>query len=266
MNIAHIINPVIVGQQSDLYTAQPITIQSMRIAKEYHKNGQVSLYACSFPEDLGILPEDFIQYPYLNRSVLDLNEFDIKRKLPLLADIINVLSNHSDADFFIYTNADIGVMPYFYNTVEEIIRSGHDAFVINRRSVPAHYNHPDQLGMIYSEAGEKHIGHDCFVFPASMAKELILEHICIGAPFVGRSLTWNMALLAENFKEFKDLHMTFHIGTDKPWKDGRYADYIKFNKGEATKVWKALKTKNNAIEQKLDEHNLLFGMDFLRNI
>ena len=238
----------------------------MRNAKNYHNASEISLYACAFPEDLEILPDDFIQYPYLNRSVLDLHVFDKKRKLPMLADIINVLSDYADADYFIYTNADIGLMPFFYKTVETIINSGHDAFVINRRSIPAHYHHPDQLDMIYSEAGDKHIGHDCFVFPASMAKEFILHNICIGAPFVGRSLAWNMALLAKNFKEFKDFHMTFHIGTDKPWKDGRYADYIEFNKGEATKTWKALKAKFSDIEQQLDAHNLLFGMDFFRNI
>jgi hypothetical protein len=49
---AHIINPVIVEPTSDLYVAQPVTFETMRIARDF-ATGQVAvkLLTTQYPED-----------------------------------------------------------------------------------------------------------------------------------------------------------------------------------------------------------------------
>ena len=54
LKIAHIINPIEVPTTSDLYIAQPITFETMRIAKEFAKD-EVELYTAQYQEDLSII-------------------------------------------------------------------------------------------------------------------------------------------------------------------------------------------------------------------
>ena len=61
MKLLHIVNPVKIGPQSDLFKAQPITFESMRRAAEYNKEVQVELLSTQYPEDEEIIPEYFIQ-------------------------------------------------------------------------------------------------------------------------------------------------------------------------------------------------------------
>ncbi|MFT5780024.1 MAG: hypothetical protein ACI837_002985, partial [Crocinitomicaceae bacterium] len=87
--IAHIINPFHTDPSSDLYTAQPITFQTMRTAKEYaSKTVDVELLSAQYPEDRTIVPVDFKATKDLTRSVQDLGSFSKKIKLPILADIL----------------------------------------------------------------------------------------------------------------------------------------------------------------------------------
>ncbi len=67
--------------------------------------------------------------------MLDCGRFAVPRKLPLIKDILGRLYDASDAEYFIYTNVNIGLMPNFYVAVNAIIESGYDAFVINRRTI-----------------------------------------------------------------------------------------------------------------------------------
>ena len=121
MNIDHVVNPVKVGSDSDLYVAQPITFRSMSKAAEQAKSAgiNVKLYTISYPEDVMALPEEFQQLPALRRSVLDVTEFQGNRKLPLIKDILDAVIEESEADYIIYKNVDISVMPYFYEFVGE---------------------------------------------------------------------------------------------------------------------------------------------------
>jgi hypothetical protein len=138
--IAHIINPFQANQESDLYTAQPITFESMRRAKEKAKEVvQVELLSAQFEEDSAVAPDYFKQTQHLNQSVLDKHHFIKKIKLPLLHDILERAYHESSADYIIYTNVDIGVYPDFYTKVNDFINAGHDAFIINRRRLPGNY-------------------------------------------------------------------------------------------------------------------------------
>ena len=63
LKIAHIINPAKIKKTSDLYLAQPVTFETMRIAKEFAKdNVNVDLFSAQFSElpcFYGPLPEEF---------------------------------------------------------------------------------------------------------------------------------------------------------------------------------------------------------------
>ncbi len=235
--IAHIVNPVSVGPSSDLFVAQPIVFEAMRIAREFARDQvEVELFSAQYPEDRGLVPADFQMAPDLTRSVLDLGHFQKRQKLPLLADILDRLYAASDAEYFIYTNADIALLPQFYVAINAFIDGGYDAFVINSRSIPADYQSPAEMALMYAEVGEKQEGHDCFVFRRESCAKYRVGATCVGAPMMDRVFIWNLIYHAKQFKEFKNFHLTFHIGKSNGWEQKEYFDYLMHNQNEAAKV------------------------------
>ncbi len=232
MKFGHIINPVVVNKSSDLFEAQPVTFETLKTAKEFAGNRvAVELFSAQYPEDRVLVPEGFKLTPDLNRSVLDIAEFSSKRKLPLITDILNRLYDASEADYFIYTNVDIAVMPYFYVAVNNIIESGYDAFTINRRTISNEHN-VDRVMTMYAEVGEPHPGHDCFVFKRSLYPKFKLGTACIGTGRIGKILITNLICHSDRFKVFNDKHLTFHLGDDRNWKVPDYKDYVNHNEQE----------------------------------
>ncbi|MEK6480092.1 hypothetical protein WJR50_21295 [Catalinimonas sp. 4WD22] len=245
MKIAHIINPVKVTSSSDLHVAQPITFESMRVAKEVaekqNSDLQISLLSTQYAEDHEIIPDYFHKTSDLKRSVLDFGSFRKSRKLPLLKDILDKLIEAPLAtDYYIYTNVDIALIPHFYLSIKKYIEGGYDAFVINRRTITDRYTTINDLPLMYAEIGEQHPGYDCFVFPAHIYNKFVLHRIIIGAAKVGLGLYLNMRVFSNNFKEFSDQHLTFHLGNDKVWKDSILDDYKEYNSVEFEKIRKQL--------------------------
>jgi hypothetical protein len=257
--IAHIINPVKADPSSDLHLAQPVTFKAMWMAREVCKASvDVRFYSAQYPEDHGCVPEGFLKTRDLDRSVLDFLKDGSGRRLPILSDILDRLYHASEAEYLIYTNVDIALMPSFYLTVDRVIESGCHAFVLNRRTISKRYTSVEDLPLMFAEVGEPHKGYDCFVFRREAFPGFDLGNVCIGAPWNGRVLLWNLALSSDGFKEFKDLHATFHIGNDRVWTDETNADYAKFNKGEAFAVLDRLEKRDGAIEK-------LKSLGYLRN-
>ena len=215
MKIAHIINPVKVGENSDLFNAQPITFESMRVAKNFslHKDN-IILCTTQFKEDLSIIPDYFKILTNLERSVLDINPNFKGKKLPLIKDILEKLKEIADADYYIYTNADISLMPQFYDLVYKYILSDYDAIVINRRRLNKKYFTIEELPIMYSDLGKSHPGFDCFVFHKDLLNKLILGDICIGVPFIEATLVHNLFSFAKKPILISDAHITFHIGME----------------------------------------------------
>ncbi len=238
ISFAHIVNPVAKEPDEELAVAQPITFATMAAAKEFSQGqAQVHHYAVQIEnEDRVALPQSFEQLPDLTRTITDIKPFQEKRALPLIKDILDRLYSHSSADYLIYTNVDIALLPFFYLTIVKIIQQGYDAFVINRRTIPGYYRHVRDLPLMYAEIGEHHKGWDCFVFDRSLYSRFELANACIGAGWIGRILITNMACLAGKFRVFKDLHLTFHIGNEKAWQQSRFTDYIEHNKSECKKI------------------------------
>jgi hypothetical protein len=244
--LAHIVNPVLVGESSDLFYAQPITFATMKAARQAAAaTVEVELLTTQYPEDHPVLPEGFRATPDLERSVQDVARFGLKRKLPLLKDILDRLYAATDAEYLAYANVDIALMPYFYTAVSAWLDQGFDALVINRRTISATYTACEQIPLMYSELGRKHEGHDCFVFRREAYPSYALAEVCIGIPWVGRVLIWNLACHAAKFQELTDEHLTFHVGAgnEKTLLEPEYADYRAYNRGEAAKAKAALESR-----------------------
>ena len=237
MRLAHLVNPVIVPPQSDLYIAQPITFETMRRAQAFAASAvEVELLTAQFAEDHPIVPAGFTRTADLTRSILDFGRFRTRRRLPLVRDLFDRLHAASDAEYFIYTNVDIGLMPHFYVSVAALLAEGYDAFVINRRTVAKAFARIDELPLMYAEVGEPHAGHDCFIWRRDAYPRYELEHVCIGTIGVGKAIVVNQLCTASRWQEFTDLHLTFHLGADRAWLADDQDDYRAFNVGELRKI------------------------------
>jgi hypothetical protein len=249
----HVINPAKVGPGSSLHVAQPITFESLRVAQEFAsvRGVDVDLCAANFPEDDEVLPDFFRHRQHLTRSVLDLGQFKIERKLPLIADILDAARSTSNAPHIIYTNVDIAVQPHFYMSIDEIIRRGVDACMITRRTLKKDYTSPSQLPEMYADPGEEHPGDDCFIFSRAAYEKFDLGDACIGIKFVARILGFNIIVHAQRFEHFKNLRLTFHIGDDRVWDDEKYADYTAHNRRVLQRVVPQFKRRARKIDNPL---------------
>jgi hypothetical protein len=242
--LAHIVSPVRVGPSSDLFFAQPITFETMKVARQAAAGAaEIEFITAQYAEDHPVIPEGFRATPDLTRSVQDMAPFELKRKLPLLKDILDRGYAATDAEFLVYSNVDIALMPYFYGAVCKWLDDGFDALVINRRTISARYTDCAQIPLMYSAVGDKHEGHDCFVFRRDAYPRYALAEVCIGIPWVGRVLIWNLVCHARKFQELTDEHLTFHVGhgNESTLGDRIYTDYRRYNRGEAAKAQAALR-------------------------
>lgn len=236
--IAHLINPFLPPPGSEWEYVQPITFESMRRAKakaEASGKARVELLSAQYAADRPYVPEDFTATKDLDRSVKDIHHAPDAPPYPLIGDLMQRLGSHSSADYFIYTNVDIAVQPDFYEAVAEHIASGLQAFIVNRRRIPGHYNKVEQLEEMYAEHGKPHPGFDCFVFHRALLARFRFAHVCIGIPFIGILTAQNLFAHAESFRLFEDAHLTFHIGEDV-YKN-RHKSLLAHNRRE---FWKAI--------------------------
>lgn len=215
INLAHIINPVKTGENSDLFVAQPVTFESMIRARQFSKfTDQINLYTTQFEEDTAIIPTYFTQLSHLERSILAVNTELKGKKLPLIHDILEKAYLETDEQYIIYTNVDIALMPHFYDRVIQLIENGHDAILINRRRIRPDYKGIENLPEMYGELGRSHPGFDCFVFKRDLFDKFQLGSICIGISFLEVTLLHNLSAFAKKPVFILDEHLTFHLGTD----------------------------------------------------
>ncbi len=184
----------------------------------------IDLVATLYPEDKGYGIEDFIKTEPLEMSALDVQSFRIPRKLPLFKEILQKLYDTSDADYFIYTNADIGVMPHFYLLIKDLTEKGHDSFCINKRVFQEDLK-DEGLPMIWSNIGIPHAGYDCFVFRRELQPSFVMGNNCLGAPWGETPLLTNLVAFAKNFTVFKEQHATFQLGDRRIWLPHIFNDY-----------------------------------------
>ena len=215
---AHIVNLSIFPETSELHSAQPVTIKTMEIARDFASGTvEVALLSAQYSEEYEIVPENFMKTRDLDRSVLDVGTFQVPRKLPIIKDILDRAYETVEADYIIYSNVDIGLLPSFYVSIDKLIDLGFDSLVVNRRTISKSRTRVEDIPLMYAEVGRPHMGYDCFVFKREAYKKFFLDLTCIGTGFVGKTLLINQILTSNNFKVFGDQHITFHLGNDKLW-------------------------------------------------
>jgi hypothetical protein len=237
IHFAHLVNPVKTPVYSELSYAQPITFETMRVARERAASGgiQVDLLSAQFPEDHEMVPDCFRKTPDLERSAADFGAFTRPKKLPLLQDLLRRLYEESEAPYLIYTNVDIAIQPHFYLEVAKRFEQGLDALILNRRRIPGHFRSVEELPAMYAHSGAPHPGFDCFVFHRSLHPKFELEKVCVGIPFVEMAMSQNLFCHARNFRLFRHDFLSFHIGMEIFKK--RDKEYLQYNRKE---FWKAI--------------------------
>lgn len=105
LKITHIVNPVKVAKSNELFVAQLITFESMKVAKEQAKISDFELTLCStqYSEDEDVVPTYFKKLSNLKRSIKEVNSKLNGRKLPLIKDILLKTSEIENNDYIIYT-------------------------------------------------------------------------------------------------------------------------------------------------------------------
>lgn len=241
IRFVHGINLVDAPADSELASAQAIALETIRHAREFSRADiEVKIVGVPDPGWTGNDPAGIRLTPPLNRTVADLHSFRRNRPLPLLADILHRIHSETTADYMIFSNADIAVMPFFYASLAGLIEQEYDALVVNRRTIPDRPHTTEALPFMYATIGSSHPGYDCFVFQYKQFPRFHLGRICVGTAWVGRALLTNMICFSNRFREFRDLHLTFHLGDEQSWRSGEFSDYLEFNHAEFLSVFAEL--------------------------
>ncbi len=223
----------------------------MSIAKDFAAGSvDVKLLSAQYPEDRQIVPRHFMATRDLDRSVLDVGNFKIQRKLPLVKDILDRAYETVESDYIIFTNVDIALLPNFYISVCSLIDAGLDSFVINKRIISKTHISVKDIPLMFAEVGRPHMGYDCFIFKRETYKKFILGSACVGAPHADKVILINQALTSNTFKVFHNLHVTFHIGNDKIWTAKTLKDYEMHNQRELNQIIAGLSEEQRVVAQK----------------
>ena len=235
---AHLMNTYSTPPGSDTDRIHQATYASMQTARDFSADKHtIGFISVQLPEDRDSAPDMFLKSDDLQRSVLDLHSFNVSRKLPLLFDILQQgIGVAGDAEYVIFTNTDINLMPHFYTGISRMIDYGFDVIVVNRREIPDYSTDPGLASLMYSDYGNPHEGYDCFVFPVEMFNRFVINQACIGAGLVMRGLLYNLVVQARRMLLLRECHMTFHLGQDRPWQAPELKDYTEYNRRQSTRV------------------------------
>lgn len=221
IKFSHIINPVSPTESAELFEVQKTTFASLIKARQYAAQVcEVELCSIQRGTDISFVPSSFTPLSPLTRDVRDVLS-STNKPYPFLSDIIKAHAAFSKADYLIYTNLDIALMPFFYEAVEGYLKQGYDALVINRRRLNNRYETEKNLSLLYAEAGRDHTGYDCFVIKRGLIERFIFKDICLAVPGAGNDLFYNVFTFADNPILFTEKHLTFHVGFElyKAWGD-----------------------------------------------
>jgi len=258
----HLVNPFRSPDGPSNDRVQAVSYESIRRAQAFLPEIQVAPAAVVAARDRDCVPEGFELAGVLDRDVRDVASFAHPVPLPLVCDVLELGYAHARAlaerhgenpetTYLVFTNVDIGLMPYFYSVVADLVSRGYETLTIFRRTIPPIDPDPKRLACIYSEYGTTHDGFDCFVFPLSQFERHVRSDACIGRGFVMRGLLYNLVANAANMAIVRLAHLTFHLGDDKEWKDPRFEDSIRFNIEQAKEVLIRLMKRDAATERKL---------------
>ncbi len=240
VSFSHIINPVSIEENVELFETQKLSFASILKAKNYNDKIPIELFTVSANSNsLDCVPVPFKQLPKLDRTISDLVN-KANKNYPILSDIFKTAQTHCKSDYIIFTNLDIALMPYFYEAVNHYVSLDHDAIIINRRRIKNRFKNETTLEALYAEAGKDHTGYDTFIIKRDLLDKFIYKNIAIGVPPAGNDIFYNIFAFAQKPILFTEKHLTFHVGLDlvKNW--GNTA-IVKHNYNEFHQLLKELK-------------------------
>ena len=235
---AHVVHTYACPAGSIGEATQRFTFAALERAKcAAHAAADVEFISVHLADDRDFPPPLFRSARELDRTVLDVHQFGVPRRLPLVFDILERgIEAARDADFIVFTNADICPMPHFYEFVSRLLSLGFDALLINRR-VAGNFPLDDRWrALAEADYGGLHPGFDCFVFPVKIGPQLVRSDACVGAEYVMRGLLYNLVALCDDMLILTDVHATYHIGADSEAQRPELQDYTRFNQDQARAV------------------------------
>jgi len=241
-SFVHICNPF--QAQSQQREIQEVTFTSMKQARSF-KNGkgditpEVQFLAAVFSEDEAYALTHFDRITLLKRSTQDLQRFKNQHNLPLLFDVLAGAEN-VNADYVVFTNVDICLVPHFYLSVDTLLSFGYDSLIINRRTLSGWPLDPQLINLMALDLGDAHEGYDCFIFPRHFLKALVKGNSAIGTGGVMQGLIFNMVALSKRMLILEDIHLTWHLGDDKLWAKTDLFEYTQHNWQENMRILKVL--------------------------
>lgn len=252
MRLVHVVNTSDFVHAPGMRRAQSVTLGTMELARQYARSAgiHVDQVAVCFSDERAVLPDGILERDGLRSSVQD-HVPGAPRRLPLIAEILAIGLEGADASHAIYTNVDISLVPHFYVAVAAMLAAGDPSLIVNRRTIPDFANRRTlpALEVMASFAGRPHPGRDCFAFPLDAVEQFVVGRTVIGADGVGRVLQWNLEAVCGPVTWRKDLHLTFHLGDDQPWRDPAHAAVNTFNLRETVAVYDALVERHGPFER-----------------
>lgn len=186
-------------------------------------------------------------------------EFGTNRSLPFLRDILkssqidrNELPFKSDDNFYLFSNADIGLSKYFYVHLDMQVRERQaSALSINRMTLDMETKGSKSLETMIQPSGFKstdtssemdeawrtasrylsqaddlivkkqfqlHPGYDCFLFHSSVLRRIHFGDFFVGFPPFGANVHLALQIMAPNYVNLaSNPNGTFHLGNDRDW-------------------------------------------------
>ena len=219
----------------DMERAMGVTVFSMQRAKAYAaKRGvRVKLMRARQGVEEHALPQAFAEAQFLNRSHRDHESQVFGRhwnvntpRLPFLSDILHRAFAESSADYIVYHNLDISLMPDFYVKVNAFLNTGMDALQLTRIGVEypgaAHgfFNVTDMAGIyeMRDDRLEAHPGADMFIFPRHWVPFLDIGDTHVGCAPIG-TILWDELIRLSRTCAVKVVgrpcsKFTFHLNGD----------------------------------------------------
>lgn len=241
--IVHCINPFPAQPGTEHDRAQRVTMASMdrarKVANVICPNVDIVFAKVTLPQDEPESPFEFDISAKLDRTVLDLRQFQTPRPLPLVMDVLMAV-DLAPQDILVFTNVDIAVTPDFYAFVDSLFARGTDCAIINRRTISNIYLDESELSLMASEVGAQHPGFDCFAIRGSLRDKLSHYDSCLGMSGVMLPLVHQLLATADQPVALLDAHATYHLGNDKQWENDAFDDYAEHNRNEIDRVFQTL--------------------------
>lgn len=248
MRLTHVINPVNAPRESGLGKAQAMAFASIARAIEYtarfRPDVEIELVAATHEADRPAIPPGVAAVGVLTRSLLDATDIRPAKPLPLIGDIYRVALERGTGSHVIYSNADIGLQPFFYELAAELLVD-RPAFSITRRNIDKTLIEPGFMTRAMAAAGEAFGGVDVFVCPRADIESFDLHASVIGLPTVeyGLLAAIDAACGFRSVIHF-DLHAVFHHGNDRVWKAARALG--DFNDAQQFRIMRSLLSRHAA--------------------